>query len=183
MHTLTNLKVEVTNVTKWLSDELAGVRTGRATPNLLDSVKVDAYGSKMPLSQVANIGTEDPRTLRVVPFDVGLAKDVEKAITAANLGVGTASDGKTIRVTFPMLTAERREQLVRLAKQKLEEARVSLRGHRDEVWSTLQSQEKEGLISEDVKFKGKDDMQKIIDDGNKALEDVFKKKEDEIMTQ
>jgi ribosome recycling factor len=137
----------------------------------------------MPLNQCANIGTEDPRTLRVVPFDVSLTKDIEKAIVAADLGVGTVSDGKSVRVTFPMLTSERREQLIRLAKQKMEEARVSLKGHREAVWTDIQSQEKDGLISEDVKFKAKEDMQKIIDEGNKALEEIFKKKELEITTQ
>lgn len=183
MYNFTHLKDQVTQVKEWLTLELAGIRTGRATPTLLDAVKVDAYGSKMPLNQVANIGTEDPRTLRVVPFDIGLTKDIEKAITAADLGVGTVSDGKSVRVTFPALTEERREQLVRLAKQKMEEARVSVRGYRDEVWNDIQKQEKDGLISEDVKFKAKDDMQKIVDDTNKALEDIFKKKEQEVTTQ
>jgi ribosome recycling factor len=183
MFNLAPLKLQSKEVEVWLTNELAGVRTGRATPTLLDMVKVDAYGSKMPLNQCANVGTEDARTLRVVPFDMSLNKEIEKAITAADLGVGTVSDGKSVRVTFPMLTSERREQLIRLAKQKMEEARVSLKGHREHVWSDLQKQEKDGLISEDVKFSAKEDMQKIIEEGNKALEEIFKKKENEITTQ
>lgn len=183
MYNFAPLKQHVKDVEAWMVAEMAGVRTGRATPTLLDSVKVDAWGSKMPLNQCANIGTEDPRTLRVVPFDMNLTKDIEKAIVAADLGVGTVSDGKSVRVTFPMLTSERREQLIRLAKQKMEEARVSLKGHREHVWNDIQKQEKDGLISEDVKFKAKEDMQKLIEDGNKALEEIFKKKEVEITTQ
>jgi ribosome recycling factor len=172
---------KIAETEEWFKNELTSVRTGRATPTLLDSVKVDAYGSKMPINQVANIGVEDPRVLRVVPFDAGLAKDVEKGIAAADLGVGIMSDGKTIRVSFPVLTTERREQLMRLAKQKMEDARISLRKARDEAWSEIQAQEKEGLLTEDDKFIGKEKMQEHIDAGNKKLEELLEKKEEEIM--
>lgn len=183
MYNFQPLTKKITETEQWFKNELASVRTGRATPTLLDTVKVDAYGSKMPLSQIANIGVEDPRTLRIVPFDTSLAKDVEKGIAAADLGVGTTSDGKIIRVTFPALTTERREQLIKLARQKMEEARISLRKARDEAWSEIQAQEKEGLLTEDDKFNGKEKMQEHIDAGNKSLEDLMKKKEEEIMTQ
>jgi ribosome recycling factor len=183
MYNFLPFKQEIKDVEEWLKNELSSVRTGRATPTLLDGVKIEAWGSKMPLNQAANIGTEDPRTLRVVPFDISLTKEIEKAISAADLGVGTVSDGKSVRVTFPMLTSERREQLIRLAKQKMEEARVSLKGYREHVWTDIQKQEKEALISEDVKFKAKEDMQKLVDECNKALEELYKKKEVEITTQ
>lgn len=167
---------------EWLVQEYTGIRTGRASPALLDSVQVNAYGSRMPLKQVANVGVEEARVLRVSPFDASLGKEIEKAIVAADLGVGTSSDGATVRVLFPELTSERREQLVKIAKQKLEEARVSLRGERDHVWNDIQAQERDGSITEDDKFRLKEDLQKKIDAANKALEDLFHKKEAEITT-
>src|SRR3989338_5159053 len=108
---------------EWLAREYRGLRTGRAPPAILDGISVSAYGSSMPLKQLATIGTEDARTLRVQPFDAGTLKDIERAITAADLGVGTTSDGMIVRVVLPELTSERRTQLVKLAKGKLEEAR------------------------------------------------------------
>src|SRR3989338_5973866 len=110
---------------EWLAKEYRGLRTGRAAPAILDGISVSAYGSMTPLKQVGNVGVEDARTLRVSAYDAGLIKDIERAISAANLGVGTSSDGASVRVTFPELTAERREQMVKLAKQKLEEARTT----------------------------------------------------------
>ena len=145
---------------EWLSKEYRGLRTGRAAPAILDGVSVSAYGSMMPLKQVANVGVEDARTLRVTAFDAGLLKDVERAISAANLGVGTSSDGSNVRVTFPELTSERREQLVKLAKAKLEDARATIRVARDESWKEIQEKEREGTLTEDDKFSLKEELQK-----------------------
>lgn len=165
---------------EWLSREYRGLRTGRATPAILDNVTVSAYGSMMPLKQVGNISVEDARTLRVVPWDAALSKDIERAITAANLGVGTAADSSGVRVTFPELTAERRQEFVKLAKGKLEEARATLRVARDESWKDIQEKEREGLLTEDDKFRLKEDLQKRIDTGNDELEKAFDKKEEEM---
>ena len=164
----------------WLAREYQGLRTGRATPMILDNIQVMAYGSLMSLKQVATVSIEDARTLRVQSFDPSIVKDIEKAITAADLGVGTGSDGAGVRVTFPELTSERREQLVKLAKGKLEEARTTIRVARDECWKDIQEQEKTGGISEDDKFRLKDEMQKKIDAANGELEKVFDKKEEEM---
>jgi len=112
---------------EWLAKEYRGLRTGRATPAILDGVSVSAYGSMMPLKQVANVGVEDARTLRIQPFDASTLKDVERAISAADLGLGTSSDGAIVRVTFPELSTERRQQLIKVAKGKLEEARTTVR--------------------------------------------------------
>lgn len=163
---------------EWLAREYGGLRTGRANPAILDGVMVPAYGSTVPLRQVASIGVEDARTLRIQPFDPSVLKDVERGITAANLGVGTSSDGATVRVSFPELTSERREQLVRLAKQKLEEARTTIRVARDESWKEIQTREKEGTLTEDDKFTLKDELQKKVDAGNDELEKMFRKKEE-----
>jgi len=176
------LKKKAKDVEEWLKKEQAQIRTGRATPTLLDGVQAEAYGSKMPLNQLGSIGIEDPRTLRITLWDMSQAKDVEKAIVAANLGVGVAVDDKGLRVTFPELTGERRTSLVKIAKEKLESARVSLRKVRDEVWNDIQAKEKEGGMSEDDKFRFKAEMEKIIQEGNKALDTVAEKKEKEIMS-
>lgn len=165
---------------EWLAKEYTGLRTGRATPAILDGVSVSAYGSLMPLKQVATVGVEDARTLRVTPFDSSITKDIEKAIVAGNLGLGTTSDGATIRVSFPELSGERREQLIKLAKQKLEEARTTIRVARDGVWKDIQEKERAKEMSEDDKFRLKDELQKKVDDINGALEKSFESKEKEM---
>ena len=165
---------------QWLCREYGGLRTGRAAPAILDGISVSAYGSMMPLKQVASVGVEDARTLRVSAYDAGLLKDIEKAISAANLGVGTSSDGANVRVTFPELTSERREQLVKLAKGKLEEARATVRVARDEAWKEIQTREKDGTLSEDDKFILKEDLQKKVDAANEELEKMFESKENEM---
>ncbi|MFM2414539.1 MAG: hypothetical protein RI911_232, partial [Candidatus Parcubacteria bacterium] len=145
-----------------------------------DGVRAEVYGSRMPLNQVATIGTEDPRTLRVIPFDKGTLKDIERAISQADLGVGTAADDRGIRVIFPELTADRRTQLMKIAKSRMEDARVRMRGLRDEVWGDIQKQERDGLLSEDAKFKAKEQMEKIVSETNKKFEEHLKKKEEEV---
>lgn len=165
---------------EWLQKEYRGLRTGRATPAILDSVQISAYGSMMPLKQVGNISVEDARSIRVTAYDNGLIKDIERGISAANLGVGTSSDGTSVRVTFPELTAERREQLVKIAKGKLEEARTSVRLARDESWKEIQEREREGTLTEDDKFSLKEELQKRVDKTNGNLEGFFESKEQEM---
>lgn len=165
---------------EWLAKEYRGLRTGRATPAILDGISVSAYGSMMPLKQVGNIGIEDARTLKVAPWDASLVKDIERAIVAANLGVGTVADSAGIRVTFPELTAERREQFVKFAKGKLEEARTAVRIARDEAWKDIQAREKEGTLTEDDKFSLKEELQKRVDKANEELEKSFERKEKEM---
>ncbi|MEK7628757.1 MAG: ribosome recycling factor [Patescibacteria group bacterium] len=165
----------------WLVKEYQALRTGRASPALLDGVQVEAYGSRTPLKQVANVGLEGARSLLVAPYDTSLTKEIERGIAVANLGVSTSVSGTTVRVSFPELTSERREQLVKVAKQKLEEARVGVRGVRDESWSEIQEQEREGTLSEDDKFRLKDELQKKIDSANKDLETMFDRKEKEML--
>ena len=166
---------------EWLAREYRGVRTGRAAPAILDGVSVTAYGSMMPLKQVASVGVEDARTLRVMPFDASLSKDIEKAIAAENLGLGTSSDGATIRVSFPELTSERREQLIKLAKGKLEEARQAVRVTRDEAWKEIQEREREGTLTEDDKYSLKEELQKKVDKANEELQKAFDAKEKEMV--
>ena len=160
--------------------ELGGVRTGRATPAILDGVQVEVYGTRMPVNQVATISVEDPRTLRVAPWNQGDAKEVERAIVAANLGLSVGADEKGVRVFFPELTSERREMLMKLAKEKLEDARKGLRAAREEVQSDIEKREKAKEYGEDDKFRFKDEMQKRVDAAGKRFEELLAKKEKEI---
>lgn len=178
----TNLTTKLTAAKDWLTREYQGLRTGRAAPAILDGISVQAYGSMMPLKQVATIGVEDARSLRVQAFDQSLIKDIERAITQADLGVGIGSDASGVRVTFPELTGERREQLIKLAKAKLEDARTTVRLAREEAWKEIQDQEKEGGMGEDEKFRLKEEMQKKVDAANAELEKVFDKKEAEMQS-
>ena len=171
---------KVKGAREWLGKEYGGLRTGRAAPAILDGVMVSAYGSMMPLKQVSNVGVEDARTLRVSAYDAGLIKDIERAITAANLGVGTTSDGANVRVTFPELTSERRGQLVKLAKAKLEDARTTVRVARDEAWKEIQARAQESTLTEDDKFSLKEELQKKVDAANGDLEQAFEKKQTEM---
>jgi ribosome recycling factor len=163
-----------------LEKELSGIRTGRAAPTILDGIQVESYGTRMPINQVANISIEDARTLRIAPWDASQAKEIEKAIVQANLGISVGADEKGVRVFFPELTSERRVQLAKLAKERIEDAKTALRVARDDVWSDIQQQERDGEISEDDKFRFKDEMQKKVDAANKAFDDAFIRKEKEI---
>lgn len=183
MYNFTPLKKKVQEVEQWLHTENGQIRTGRATPAILDGVSVDAYGSKMPIAQVASVTADDARSLRITPWDASLTKSIEKGIQEADLGLGVAVDDKGLRITFPALTTERRAQFVKLAKEKLEQARISLRTIRDESWQEIQEKEKEGGMSEDDKFRYKNEMEKIIQETQKKLDDVFAKKEKEILEQ
>lgn len=164
----------------WLQKEFAGIRTGQATPVLLDSIKVESYGTYMPLQQVGSIGTEDARTLRISMWDASLVPAVERAIREADLGVSVSADSAGIRVSFPDLTSERRAQLVKLAKAKLEDSRVSVRAIRDDVMKEIDAAEKAGEISEDEKRTKREAVQKHVDLTNRTLEALFEKKSEEI---
>ncbi len=170
----------VKEIDTWLMREFTGIRTGRATPALLDLVSVEAYGSKMPIVQVGSVSVEDPRTLRVSIWDASLVKEAERGITAADLGVSVVTDSSGLRVIFPTLTSERRVQLLKLAKAKLEEARVSIRGARDEAMKDIDAKEKGGEMSEDDKFSAKETLQKKVDSANAGLESHYSLKEKEI---
>lgn len=176
------LKNKAKEVEEWLKKEYTGVRTGMAAPALLDSVVVESYGSRMGIKELASVSIEDARSLRVSPWDSSQTASIEKAITLANLGVSIRADEKGLRVLFPELTTERRASLVKIANNKLEEARISLRTARDEVWSEIQKKEREGEMGEDDKFRLKTEMQKIIDDASEKLEAVAAKKDKEIMS-
>lgn len=175
-------KQKTKDTIEWLKKECMTIRTSRATPTILDGISVESYGSMMAISQVASITSEGARTLRVVPWDMSVAKHIEKAIADSNLGLSVALDDKGVRVSFPELTTERRTALVKLLKSKLEDARVTLRKERDIAWDDIQKAEKAGGMGEDEKFRLKAEMQKIVDETNKELDAVSTRKEAEIMS-
>lgn len=181
-YNFSEFKKALGDVEAWLAKEYSAIRTGRATPSILDHVKVSSYDNLMPISQLASIATEGPRSLRIVPWDLSVNKAIEKAINESDLGLGVAVDDKGVRVTFPELTAERRQQMVKLSKQKLEDARISLRKARDEVWNDIQQKEKDGELTEDDKFRLKTEMQKLVDDAGGKLEALAERKEQEMMS-
>lgn len=180
MTDFTKLKAGIAHVENWLVNELSGLRTGRASPALLDMVQVEVYGSMMKVPQVASVTVEDARSLYVSPWDKGQLKPIEKAITLADLGVGVGSDAVGVRVTFPELTTERRTQLIKLVRAKLEEARVSMKGERVRAMEEIEKKMKEEEVSEDEGRKGKEEVQKLIDAGNRKLEELAEKKEKEL---
>jgi ribosome recycling factor len=174
------LKEKSKEVENWLAKELSVIRTGRANSMILDFVQVEAYGSKMAIKELANIITEDARSLRIEPWDASIGKAIEKAITTSNLGLSVAPFEKGLRIIFPELTAERREQFVKVVGQQFEEAKVSLRGLRDKTWKAIEEKEKSGGMGEDDKFRMKEEMQKIIGASSAKLEEMAVKKEKEI---
>jgi len=180
MFDFSELKTKSKDIESWLTKELSVIRTGRATPTILDFVQVEAYGSRMAIKELANIVVEDVKTVRVEPWDANIGKSIEKAIDSSNLGLSVAPFEKGLRIIFPELTTERREQFIRVVKAKLEESRVSLRSLRDRTWKTIEDKEKAGNMGEDDKFRFKDEMQKIIDQSGKKLEELAERKETEI---
>lgn len=165
----------------WYAKKLASIRTGRAATAFLDPVRVESYGTEMPISNLATISIEDAKTLRISPWDGSQTQAIEKAITLANLGVSAVVDGSGLRVIFPELTGERRQQLVKVAKEKLEDAKVAIRRERNEVSDDLNEKKKSGEMSEDDVTRAKTEMEKLTQDGNKKLDELFTKKEQEII--
>jgi len=180
-YNFSNFKTELKKVADFLGKEYNQLNIGRASPMVLDGVSVESYGSYVPLKNVANISIEDPKTIRVSPWDKNQVKEIEKAINSANLGLSVATDDLGIRVIFPQLTTETRQTLVKVLKEKLEESRITVRREREVVWKDVEAKEKEAKITEDEKFRAKEELQKIIDEANRNLEASFEKKQKEVM--
>lgn len=174
------LKNKIKETEDWMRKEYTSIRTGLASPQLLDGIMVESYGQRMPINQIGSVSIADPKSLLVTPWDASQVKAVEKAITVANLGVSLKTDEKGVRVFFPDLTSERREMLLKIAKEKMEQAKITLRNSREEVVKDIEAKEKLGGMSEDEKFRFKAEMQKLVDAGNKSLEEIFAKKQKEI---
>lgn len=164
-----------------LEEDLSGIRTGRASPALVERLTVDYYGTYTPMIQLASISVPEPRQLLIRPFDPGSLKDLEKAILASDLGLTPNSDGKVIRLTIPQLTEERRKELVKIVRNRMEETRVKVRNIRRDLIRDLREFEKEGMISEDDQERGEKELQELTDKMNDKVEEIGKRKEKEIM--
>jgi ribosome recycling factor len=164
-----------------LVHELAKVRTGRAHPSLLDHIRVDYYGSEVPLSQVANINAEDARTLTVAPWEKSMVQAVEKAIMTSDLGLNPMSAGTVIRVPMPPLTEERRKDLIRVVRNEAEGAKVAIRNIRRDANQELKELVKEKVISEDDERRGQEIIQNLTDQHTKKVEEVLDEKEKDLM--
>lgn len=180
-YNFSNFKAGVNKISDYLGKEYSQLNIGRASPMVLDGISVESYGSYVPIKNIASISIEDPKTLRVVPWDKNLLKVAEKAIISSNLGLSVATDESGLRVGFPQLTSETRQNLIKVLKEKLEESRITVRKEREKVWDEIQKMEKDGKMSEDEKFRAKDELQKVIDEINKNLENIFLKKEKEVL--
>lgn len=165
-----------------LQKELSGVRSGRAFPALVEHLKIEAYGVFTPLVELASITAPEPRLIVVSPWDKSIIKDVEKALQAANLGTNPTVDGTVIRLNFPPLTEDRRKELVKVVTQKLEEAKVAVRGIREDALKMLKIAKSDGSLAEDGFFAAQKELQKIVDDKNDQIKNMGSQKEQEIMT-
>lgn len=161
--------------------ELMTIRTGRASPALIEPLKVDYYGTPTPLQQIATIAAPEARLLTIKPFDPSTLQAIEKAILKSDLGLTPMNDGKIIRLAIPALTEERRRELSKVVHKHAEEARVALRNIRRDSLKDLEDMEKEKLVSEDQHFKGKEILQELIDKYTAKADEVAKAKEAEIM--
>jgi len=161
--------------------ELTKIRTGRASLSLLDGIKVDAYGSPMPLNQVGTLTIPESRQIVIQPWDPQVMSAIEKAILKSDLGLTPVNDGKVIRINIPQLTEERRKELVKIVKKVAEEYRVAVRNHRRDAIDTLKKQKKNKEISEDEQFRLQDEAQKETDSFIKKIDKVAAEKENEVM--
>ncbi len=165
-----------------LTREFASVRTGRANAALVDGVRVEAYGNMTPLNQVASVSVPDPRTILIQPWDATQLKEIEKGIVKSDLGLSPSNDGKVIRLTMPTLTEERRKQLAKSVGKFAEDARVAIRNVRREANDKMKGLAKEKKISEDEERRGHDQIQKTTDRFTAKVDELTKKKEQEVLT-
>ncbi len=177
-----NFKQKLEKIIEKLKSEVAGLRTGRATPALVEDLEVDYYGAKTPLKAIASISSPEPRSLVIHPWDKNAIQPIEKAIQSSPLGINPITDREAIRLTIPSLTEERRRELVKLLGRHLENAKIQIRREREEILKEIERKEKAKEISEDEKFRQRGEVQKAVDEINRKIEEMGTAKEKEIMT-
>ena len=178
---LSNYAQRMDKAVQALKEEFASLRTGRASANLLDQVTVDAYGSQMPLNQVASISVPEPRSITVNVWDRGLAVSVEKAIRNAGLGLNPVVEGQNLRIPIPPLTEERRRELAKVAGKYAEQQKIAVRNVRRDAMDDLKKAEKDNVITQDEHRRMDVEVQKLTDDAVKRVDEALKTKEQEIM--
>lgn len=175
-------KPEFDKAIEHLKMELASVRSNRATPSLVEDIKVEAYGSEMRLKELASLAVPEPRTIVVQPWDKTIIKEIEKNLIKADLNLGMVNDGSVIRLTLPPLTEETRQALIRVMNQKLEAGRVQIRQIREKVREQIIKAEKEKKITEDDRFQAQKDLDELIKDYTEQINGLGRRKEEEITT-
>ncbi|MFA4937270.1 MAG: ribosome recycling factor [Patescibacteria group bacterium] len=177
-----NIKEKLNKVIEHLKNELNQLRTGRASPSLVENIQIEAYGTKTPLIELASINAPEVRQIIIQPWDPSIIKDIEKAIKISNLGITPTVDGQIIRLNLPSLTEERRKELIKIMAGILEVTRVQIRSIREDINKTLKNQERDGDISEDEMFAAQKELQKIVEDFNEQIKKLGEAKEKDIMT-
>lgn len=176
-----NTKKEFEKIVNFFQQDLSSLRTGRATPALVENISVDLLGQKFLIKQLASISIIGPRSLSIQPWDESSLSSIEKSITQSSLGISPMVDKNAIIITLPPLTEEYRSGLIKILNDKMESARISIRATREDSWREIQDNFKSGDIREDDKFKGKDLLQEIVNEYNKKVEEIAEKKRKEIM--
>lgn len=179
---LDKAKKEYQKTIDWFSKELLAFHGSRASIKLLENIKVECYGSQLSLKEVASLSLLDSRTVSIEPWDRNILSDIEKALHKAEIKGNVKTEKERVLFTFPALTAEDKEKILKVLRQLKERARESLRRNRDEAWSEIQEKQKEGELSEDEKFKAKDELEKLTKEFEEKIEEIEKKKEEEIMS-
>ena len=177
-----DFKPKLDKIIERLKNEIASLRTGRATPALVEDLEVDYYGSKTPLKAIAAISSSSARELVIQPWDKGAIQAIEHAIQSSSLGLNPVTDRDAIRLSIPPLTEERRKELLKILGRHLEDARIHVRRDREEALREVDRKEKAKEISENEKFMQKNETQKIVDEINKKIEEIGRAKEKEVMT-
>jgi len=178
---INKIKPEIDKTVNFLDREMAKIRTGRATPSLVEDIVVECFNQKLPLKQLAAISVSGPREILIQPWDSSYIEGIISAITRAGIGVNPIVDKNVIRIVLPSLSQEYRKSLLKIISDKQEETRITIRRWREDVWKEIQEKTREGEIREDDKFRAKDELQKIIDKYNEKIEEMGERKKREII--
>ena len=175
------VRPEFEKALQFLRSEMDKIRTSRATPSLVEDLEINCFGSTFSLNQLANISCPEPNQIVIQPWDASYIEPIEKAVSGSGLGMSASVDKNVIRLSLPMLTEEYRHSLVKILNAKAEEGRQTLRHWREDAWNKIQKAEKEKQLSEDDKFRGKDELQKLIDEYQKKIKELIERKEKELL--
>lgn len=179
---INNLRPKMDEVITHFDEDLRSIRTGKASTALVENILISYYGTKTPLKQMANLSAPDATLIMVQPWDMNAINDVEAGLRNANLGFGLSNDGRAVRISLPPLTEERRNEFVKLVHQKSEAAKIALRNLRKDAWDEVQKLQKNAEITEDDKYRGEEDLNKMIDDYNKKISTIAEAKEKDLKT-
>lgn len=177
---LERIKPELEKAVEFFRRELAKIRTGQASPALVEDILVENYGQQLPLKQVAGISCPERRQILITPWDPSIISSIEKALSKGSLGASPVVEDKALRITLPVMTQEYRQTLSKVLSEKSEQAKQTLRKWRDEAWGQIQEEARKGTLREDDKFKGKEELQKLVDEYVKKIDNLVEKKEAEI---